>query len=89
MTVCPTVSDGNVLVRHKAGLGKALVERSCERAYASADALFRNPITGMAGSCARAARGHAAAPPSIVMNSRRLMSGIGNLPGRFSLPQSR
>src|SRR6266436_49215 len=38
-----------------------------------ADALLRNPITGVAGCCARAASGHAAtAPPSSVMNSRRL-----------------
>jgi hypothetical protein len=27
--------------------------------------------SGVAGCCARAASGHAAAPPSIVMNSRR------------------
>ena len=31
------------------------------------------PTTGIAGCCARAASGHAAAPPSSVMNSRRLM----------------
>src|SRR5262245_17420311 len=35
----------------------------------------RNPTTGTAGCCARAASGHAAAPPSSVMNSRRLSSG--------------
>ena len=36
------------------------------------DAVSRNPITGIAGCCARAASGHAtAAPPSSVMNSRR------------------
>jgi hypothetical protein len=29
------------------------------------------PITGIAPYCARAASGHAAAPPSSVMNSRR------------------
>jgi hypothetical protein len=35
--------------------------------------LRRNPITGIAGCCARAAIGHvAAAPPRSVMNSRRL-----------------
>jgi hypothetical protein len=39
--------------------------------------LLRNPITGIAGCCARAASGHAAAPPSSEMNSRRLMSDIG------------
>src|SRR6516225_966555 len=36
-----------------------------------------NPITGIAGCCARAASGHAAAaPPSSVMNSRRLMPSM-------------
>jgi hypothetical protein len=30
-------------------------------------------VTGIAGCCARAASGHAAAPPTSVMNSRRLM----------------
>src|SRR6516165_6165736 len=36
--------------------------------------LFRNPTTGIAGCCARTASGHAtAAPPSSVMNSRRLI----------------
>ena len=36
-------------------------------------AALRNPTTGIAGCCARAASGHAAAaPPSSVMNSRRL-----------------
>jgi len=37
----------------------------------------RNPITGIVGCCARASSGHAAAPPSTVMNSRRLKSSIG------------
>ena len=41
----------------------------------SGDVGSRNPITGIAGCCARAASGHAAAaPPSSVMNSRRLHS---------------
>ena len=38
----------------------------------SGESLLRNPITGIAGCCARAASGQAAAPPSRVMNSRRL-----------------
>src|SRR5262249_39440943 len=33
----------------------------------------RNPITGIAGCCARAASGHAAAPPINARNSRRFM----------------
>jgi hypothetical protein len=36
----------------------------------SGDLLLRNPITGIAGRCARAATGQPAAPPSSVMNSR-------------------
>src|SRR5262245_50292283 len=32
---------------------------------------LRNPTTGMANCCARAASGHAAAPPRSVMNWRR------------------
>jgi type 1 fimbriae regulatory protein FimB/type 1 fimbriae regulatory protein FimE len=43
-------------------------------AIASDDLLSRNPITGIAGCCARAASGHAAAaPPRSVMNSRRFL----------------
>src|SRR5262245_47547258 len=42
-------------------------------AYASGESLRMNPTVGIfAGCCARAASGHTAAPPSIVMNSRRL-----------------
>src|SRR5215831_5337440 len=41
--------------------------------YPSSDVLLRNPTTGSAGCCARAASGHAAAPPTSVMNSRRLI----------------
>src|SRR5262249_6747755 len=38
----------------------------------AAEAASRKPITGIAGCCARAASGHAAAaPPSSVMNVRR------------------
>ena len=38
----------------------------------------RNPTIGIAGRCcSRAANGHAAAPPSSVMKSRRLMPNMG------------
>src|SRR5262245_2519637 len=47
--------------------------------YPSSDVLLRNPITGVAGCCARAANGHAAALPSNVMNSRRLMRALVRL----------
>jgi hypothetical protein len=42
------------------------------------DLAWRNPITGIGGCCARAASGHAAAPPSSVMNSRRFMLSMGS-----------
>src|SRR5215467_15961255 len=43
-------------------------------AYPSAVPPLRNPITGIAGCCARAASGNAtAAPPSAASNSRRPM----------------
>ena len=51
--------------------------RADSSANASGDAGSRNPITGIAGCCARAASGHAAAaPPSSVMNSRRPMKAV-------------
>jgi len=37
------------------------------------EAASRNPITGIAACCARAASGHAAAPPSVTKNVRRSM----------------
>ena len=39
----------------------------------SDDLLSRKPITGIVACCARAAIGHATAPPSNEMNSRRLI----------------
>jgi hypothetical protein len=42
-------------------------------AHGAAEALLMKPITGIAGCCALAASGHAAAPPSPAMNSRRLV----------------
>ena len=43
-------------------------------AASASDALRRNPTTGIAGCCARAANGHATVPPpSSAMNSRRLI----------------
>jgi len=41
---------------------------------------WRNPITGTAACCARAANGHAAALPSPAMNCRRR---IRHLPSRY------
>src|SRR5262249_5219374 len=38
--------------------------------------LLRSPIIGIAAGCARGGSSHAAAPPSSVMNSRRLISNM-------------
>jgi hypothetical protein len=50
---------------------RPLRNASTKRADPAADVFLMNPITGVPGCCARAASGHAAAPPSSVMNSRR------------------
>src|SRR6516162_5161247 len=51
--------------------------------------LFRNPTTGIAGCCARAANGHAAAaPPSSAMNWRRFIrSPRRRVVGHAAAPQ--
>ena len=68
----PAVFDRHVLALDIAGFLEALAERDDDGlAVASADWELRNPITGTAGCCARATTGHAAAPPSPAMNSRR------------------
>src|SRR5262249_52074996 len=60
-----------------AGPGVPLQRHVCLRAIWSTEVSSapnpRNPITGIAGCCARAARGHAAAPPSVAKNFRRSM----------------
>ena len=68
----PAVFDRDVLTFDIAGLLQALTECGHTKARAAAGGPpLRKPITGIAGCCARAASGHAAAPPSSVMNSRR------------------
>src|SRR5882757_6923823 len=58
------------------------------RALASADPSRINPTAGSAGCCARAAIGHvAAAPPSSLINSRRLMCPPSGRDGGHNLPQ--
>jgi hypothetical protein len=52
-------------------LGQGFIGCDDEPSIASGDAGWTNPISGIAGCCARAASGHAAAPPSSVMISRR------------------
>jgi ubiquinone/menaquinone biosynthesis C-methylase UbiE len=56
--------------RSPSGLGEMRADdpRSCQTRWGG-----ETPITGIADCCARAASGHAAAPPSSMMNSRRLI----------------
>jgi len=52
----------------------AAERRNEVRGFRGQARLPRNPITGIAGCCARAASGHiAAAPPSVAKNFRRPM----------------
>jgi hypothetical protein len=52
--------------------GKPFRNAAMGRAIGLGDKLLRNPITGIASCCARAASGHAAAaPPSVAKNFRR------------------
>ena len=72
----PAIFDRYVLALDVARVLQTLAEMRADGPQtASGDTAWRNPITGIAGCCARAASGHAAAaPPSSVMNSRRLHS---------------
>ena len=64
----PAVLDPEVLVLEEAGVAQALTERRERIRTAAGEKPLSNPITGIAGCCARAASGHAAAaPPSSVM----------------------
>jgi len=70
----PVVLDHHVLAFDVAGFIEALRNATALATEVSDDPAFTNPITGIAGCCARATSGHATAvPPSSVMNSRRLV----------------
>ena len=75
----PAVFDRHVLALDIAGVLQALAKCAQTVRDGSGDVGSRNPITGIAGCCARAASGHAAAaPPSSVMNSRRFIRSIAS-----------
>ena len=70
----PAINDNDILALDITGVFEAWRNPRRRSVNASGDLPPRNPITGIAGCCARAASGHAiAAPPSSVMNSRRLV----------------
>jgi hypothetical protein len=64
------VFDHDVLALDEACFLQALAERGHQ---VSGIVSRRKLITGIAGCCARAASGHAAAPPSVAKNFRRPM----------------
>ena len=68
------ILDSDVLPLDKSGLVQALPECANQVSEPAAAVERRKPITGITGCCARAVSGHAAAaPPSSVMNARRLI----------------
>jgi hypothetical protein len=74
-TVRPSIQPSSL--RRCTKLGNVLL-------VAAAEAVFKYPITGIAACCARDAIGHAAAPPSSVMNSR-----LFNRSNRIRSPSAR
>jgi hypothetical protein len=70
----PAVFDRDILALSVSGFFQALPEGGHTEVADAADPAPRNPITGIAGCCARAADDQAAMPPSSVMNSRRLIA---------------
>jgi len=68
----PPVFDCHILALEEAAIGQTLAKPGQKMRGVSG-----YPITGIGCCCARAASGHAAAPPSSVMKSRRLTPSIG------------
>ena len=75
----PAILDRYILALDVPGFANALPECGHKACSVAGDELLRNPITGIGGCCARAASGHAAAPPATpLMKSRRLMQPPGS-----------
>jgi hypothetical protein len=70
----PAVFERHILALDITGVFQALAKCAQRVLVAPGDLASSSPITGIAGCCALAASGHAAAvPPSSVMNSRRFI----------------
>src|SRR5262249_24338988 len=69
----PTIFDYNIAAIDETGSLRPSRNAAARWARASEVPSWRKPTTGIAACCARAARGHDAAPPSNVMNSRRFI----------------
>jgi len=74
LAASPAVFDGHVLAVEKPASPRPLRNACNTGPVSSGERALKNPITGLAACCARAVNGQAAvAPPSNLMNSRRLM----------------
>src|SRR5262249_23939009 len=74
LTLQPVVLDLHVLAFDVASFGEAFAKRARIARVGLCRPVSINPTTGIADCCACAASGHvAAAPPSSVMHSRRLI----------------
>jgi hypothetical protein len=84
LSLRPTILDCDVATLDVAGFSQPLFDCFDKAAYGAGETLPRMPMTGIAGCCARAASGHAAAPAMSAMISRRLMSrmALRSLPWR-------
>src|SRR5262245_19351727 len=82
LAACPAVLDRGIAAFGETGFVEPLRNAAARLALVSGELSMRNPITGVAVFCARAASGHApAAPPSSDMNTRRLIiRSFWNLP---------
>jgi hypothetical protein len=78
ITARPPVFDNYVAILDVASFAQSLVEAGDRLASSSGEIEEMNPITGIR-CCATPATGDAAAPPSSVMNSRRLMGAYSTL----------
>jgi hypothetical protein len=73
LILCPAIFDDDIAAIDEPAFAEALTNAAARWARASEEPSWRNPTTGIAGCCARATNGNAAAaPPSSVMNSRLL-----------------
>jgi hypothetical protein len=87
----PLDVEHDVSILDQAGLAQAILEGLDKRAIVALDGepSGRKPIrTGLLACCARAASGHAAAPPTAKMNSRRLTWDIRIPPALGAAGQS-
>ena len=78
VTVGPAILNRDIPTFDVSGFAQPLRNAATRCAKDAADALWRKPTIGTASCCACVPSGHAAAPPSSVMNSRRRIVAISS-----------